>query len=112
MVKIVVSGAAGRMGGRIIALAKEDPEVKVVSGVELKSDTGSNIVASLADVKDAYDCVIEFTAPEPTVEHVQTAQKLKKAMVVFRMPMANTISPVCFRQFLNRFCSGIKSFSL
>jgi 4-hydroxy-tetrahydrodipicolinate reductase len=36
MVKIIVTGAAGRMGGRIITLASADSDVQVVAALERK----------------------------------------------------------------------------
>ena len=41
MIKIVISGAEGRMGKRITELARKDPEFKVVAGIDLKADTAS-----------------------------------------------------------------------
>lgn len=82
MVKIVVSGALGRMGMRIMELARQDCDLKVIAGLEFKSGSDPNIVTDLKAVKDAYDCVIEFTSPKATTQHVETAKRLKKAMVI------------------------------
>jgi len=82
MVKIVVSGALGRMGRRIIALAEKNPELEVVGKLESHAHPGEGIVKNLRDVKKDYDCVIEFTTPEATIEHVNQAKQLKKAIVI------------------------------
>ncbi|MGB2706419.1 MAG: 4-hydroxy-tetrahydrodipicolinate reductase [Candidatus Omnitrophota bacterium] len=82
MIKIVVSGAEGRMGKRITELARKDPEFKVVAGVDLKADPALKIVNNLREIKGDYDCIIEFTTPEATIEHVKASEKLKKAMVI------------------------------
>lgn len=82
MVRIVVSGALGRMGKRITALGRQDPELKVVARLELKADPKSNIVSDFNDIKDEYDCIIEFTTPQATVEHVKIAKDSKKAIVI------------------------------
>jgi 4-hydroxy-tetrahydrodipicolinate reductase len=82
MIRLVVSGALGRMGKRITELAREDGGFKVVGRVELKADPRSGIVSDLNKIKDEYDCIIEFTSPKPTIEHVKIAKKHKKAMVI------------------------------
>jgi len=82
MVKIVISGALGRMGKRIVELAESDPELQVVGKLELRADPKLNIVSDLNDVKDSYDSIIEFTSPEATLLHVETAKKLKKSIVI------------------------------
>ncbi|MBL7156956.1 MAG: 4-hydroxy-tetrahydrodipicolinate reductase [Candidatus Omnitrophica bacterium] len=82
MVKIVVSGAQGRMGKRITSLAEKDSDLEVVAGVELKANPEENIVSDLNLIKNDYNCIVEFTTPAATIEHVKMAAKLKKAMVV------------------------------
>lgn len=93
MIKIVVSGASGRMGKRITELARKDADFKVVAGLEavsrinIRIETASevadlDIVSDLNQVKGEYDCIIEFTAPKATVEHIKIARERKKAMVI------------------------------
>ena len=82
MIKIVVSGALGRMGKRITELARKDTDFKVVAGIELKANPDLDIVSDLNQVKGEYDCIIEFTAPKATVEHVKIARERNKAMVI------------------------------
>jgi 4-hydroxy-tetrahydrodipicolinate reductase len=82
MVKIVVLGALGRMGKRIIEFAEKDPEIGVVGKVELKADPAMNIVDNIKDVKDNYDCIIDFTAPESTMNSLKIAKEAHKAIVI------------------------------
>ncbi|OGW75156.1 MAG: 4-hydroxy-tetrahydrodipicolinate reductase [Omnitrophica bacterium RBG_13_46_9] len=82
MVKIIVSGASGRMGKRIIELAQNDGDIEVIGGIELKPVPEANIASDISRIKGAYNCIIEFTAPKATVEHVEAATRLKKAMVI------------------------------
>jgi 4-hydroxy-tetrahydrodipicolinate reductase len=82
MVRIVVSGALGRMGRRIIELAEKDPAFRVVGKVEKDAHPELGIVDSLDKVKGDYDCIIEFTTIDATMEHVRAAEKQKKAMVI------------------------------
>ena len=82
MTKIVVSGAFGRMGKRIIALAEKDPEFQVVARLEKDPDPGSGVVADLTKIKDDYACIIDFSTPAASVEHAKIAKTLKKAVVI------------------------------
>ena len=74
MIKIIVTGAAGRMGQRIIALAKADKNLEVVGAVDI-SDSLEKVI-SLGDV------VIDFSHPDATIPNLKTAQKFKKAVVI------------------------------
>lgn len=83
MVSIVVSGAAGRMGKRIVALAQNDHDLKVVAGVDVKPERSElNMVGELDQIRGDYACVIEFTSPAVTVEHAKIAAEQKKSMVI------------------------------
>lgn len=76
MTRLIVSGAAGRMGRRIIALASEDPEVSVVAALErpghpdLGADAGALAgigelgVALSAEADVEADVAVDFSAPE------------------------------------------------
>ena len=62
MVKICVSGSKGKMGSRIIALAKEDPELEVGAEFDVGTDPKPLI--------ESCDCLVEFTTPEATLAHL------------------------------------------
>lgn len=95
--KVAVSGAAGRMGKRILALAHEHPEIEVVGAVEAPShpaignDAGETagigrigipIISSVPEALEKCDVMIEFSVPEVSVEHVEAAAGLRKAIVI------------------------------
>ncbi len=95
--KIAVSGAAGRMGRRIVALAHDHPGVDVVGAIEaahqkaLGSDAGElagvgnigvPITSDVAEVLTRCDVLIEFSAPEVSIEHIKAAAAQGKAVVV------------------------------
>ena len=80
MIKAVVTGAAGRMGGKIISLISATESIRVVGAVEVSRhpivgrDIGqglglgkTGILASdkLSDCIDQADVVIDFTNPCP-----------------------------------------------
>ena len=73
-VRLIVCGAQGKMGVRILALAAQDARFEVVAGIERSDDMTSLL-------RDA-DAVIDFTAPEATLKIAQAAAKAKKALVI------------------------------
>ncbi|MCX5668259.1 MAG: 4-hydroxy-tetrahydrodipicolinate reductase [Candidatus Omnitrophica bacterium] len=74
MLKICVSGSEGKMGSRIIDLAKEDPELEVAAGFDVSGNAELGITAC--------ECLIDFTMPAATMEHLALCEKLKKPMVI------------------------------
>ncbi|MBI2953341.1 MAG: 4-hydroxy-tetrahydrodipicolinate reductase [Chloroflexi bacterium] len=97
MVKVVIVGAAGRMGRMLIAGALQDKDLELAGGVvepgfpEVGADLGNlggqqpigvfavdNLDAAIGNA----DVVIEFTAPEASVQHVELAARHKKAAVI------------------------------
>ncbi len=97
MIRLVVAGAAGKMGGRITALTKEYTDLKLVGAFERKGheavgkDIGEivglgkiNIPLheSLNDIIEIADVVVSFTSPEASLEHLSIAAQKKKAVVI------------------------------
>ncbi len=74
MIKICVSGSEGKMGSRIVDLAKEDPELEVVAGFDVNGNAELGITAC--------ECLIDFTTPAATMEHLALCEKLKKPIVI------------------------------
>ena len=88
MTKIGVSGASGRMGKRIIAIAANSKDLKVVFGLENKDHPligkaidNVKISADPDCIKDC-DCLIDFSAPNATLEYLSYAVKFNKRMVI------------------------------
>ena len=97
MIKVAVTGAAGRMGGRIITLVTEAEGLEVAGAVEmaghakLGEDAGyiagcGNLGVAITDslekaLADA-DLLIDFTWPEVTIANAAVCEKLGKAMIV------------------------------
>jgi len=97
MIKVAVTGAAGRMGGRIITLVTEANGLAVTGAVEMAGhprigadagyvagcgDLGVKITASLAQAMTDADVLIDFTWPEVTLANAELCAELGKAMVV------------------------------
>lgn len=74
MIRICVSGSKGKMGARIIALAKSEASLEVAGDF----DIGANPEPFIKGC----DALIEFTAPQATMEHLALCEKYKKAMVI------------------------------
>ena len=97
MIKIAVTGAAGRMGGRIITAINEADGVELAGAVErvghglIGQDAGSvagcgylevPIVDSLEAALEKADVLIDFTFPEVTLANLAVCAKMKKGMVI------------------------------
>ncbi len=88
MIDVVVAGAAGRMGSRIVALLKEAEDLRLVAALErpghpvLGRDAGEAAGVGLSGVPITADAgaaleagrvLVEFTSPEATLEHLRLA---------------------------------------
>lgn len=97
MVKVTVTGAAGRVGGRLIALIKESASMTLAGAVECKGHVavgedagetagcghyGVKIIDDLSAVLPHTEVVIDFTAPSATLQHVRLAAQHRRAVVV------------------------------
>ncbi len=92
--RVVIHGAAGRMGRRLVVLGWEDPQVRITGAVEapghprLGEDAG--VVAGVgpigvplaAELPPECDVVIDFSVPEVTRQIVQTCAQRGTAVVV------------------------------
>ncbi len=97
MIRVIVTGAAGRMGGRVLALAKEAGDFRIVGATErpghaaIGQDVGEvagigavgvKVADGLAKIIMGADVVIDFTAPEASIDHLREASKAGVAIVV------------------------------
>ncbi len=74
MVKICVSGSKGKMGSSILALVKDRPDFELSGEFDMGQDPEPMI--------GKCDCLVEFTTPKATIEHLAICEKEKKAMVI------------------------------
>ena len=97
MVRITVAGAAGRMGGRIVAMICGNPESELAGAFEHPDhpsvgqdvglvagmgELGINIRGSFDEVTDGADVLIDFTQPESTLQNMRSASEKGIAMVI------------------------------
>ncbi len=95
--KVIVAGAAGRMGRRIITLIHGDERMELVGAVEQEShpfagtdigvslglgETGIVLGNDLAGCIERGDVVIDFSSHDASVEHLRTAAEHGKAIVI------------------------------
>lgn len=97
MIKLIVTGACGKMGAAIIKCALEDKGLAIVGLVETKnhpnvgrpadmtankSDKPLLVDDSLNKVIDKGDVVIDFTEAKASIEHFRIAKKHGKAQII------------------------------
>lgn len=97
MIKVVVAGAAGRMGGRIIALAQEAEDIELVGAFEAKGHQalgrdvgevagvgtiGISIVDGIGNLLGKADVLIDFSHHLASIEHLKKTVEYEKACVI------------------------------
>src|SRR5512142_1009274 len=99
MIKAVVTGAAGRMGSRIINVLSTSEGIRLSGAVERKGHAlvGTDSCASaglpsggvlvtitddLAAAIKAGDVLIDFTYPEASLDHIRTCAEHGKPLVI------------------------------
>jgi 4-hydroxy-tetrahydrodipicolinate reductase len=97
MTKVIVAGAAGRMGCRLVALIKDSTLLTLAGAIEgkghlaLGDDAGETagcgraglpITDDVAVLLDRGEVVVDFSAPEATLQHLRTVAQHRRAMVI------------------------------
>ncbi len=97
MIKVVVAGAAGRMGCRLVALIKDSTALTLAGAIEgkghhaLGDDAGETagsgraevpITEDLSVLMDRGEVVIDFSAPDATMEHLRIVAQHRRSMVI------------------------------
>ncbi len=97
MIKLGVSGIAGRMGRMIALLASSDKDFELAGGFEAGNSphlgkdlgdivgsgrTGSNVEDGFDKISKNCDVLIDFTFPEVTMQNLKTALKDRVSLVI------------------------------
>jgi len=97
MIKVIVAGAAGRMGCRLVALIKDSTLLTLAGAIEGKGHhalgndagetagcgrTGLPITDDVVALLDRGEVVVDFSAPEATLQHLRTVAQRRRAMVI------------------------------
>lgn len=88
MIRVVICGAAGRMGQTLGRMVHEAPDMELVGGIDLKPS--SFFGAEIVEAKDAdallkrtkADVVIDFTIASAVVGNVQVAARNNCALII------------------------------
>lgn len=104
MTKVIIAGAAGRMGRRIGCMVNEHKDLQVAGGFERPGSPevgkdlgvlggygplGVNIVDDLSAIIEQADVIIDFTFHEATMKIARLAAEHKKAMVIGTTGLTN-----------------------
>ncbi len=97
MVKAIITGAGGRMGGRVISLISAMEDIKVVAALEVSGHpivgrdvghslglgkTGALVSDNLLNCIDQADVVIDFTNHEASLNYLKIAGERNRAIVI------------------------------
>jgi 4-hydroxy-tetrahydrodipicolinate reductase len=97
VIKAIVTGICGRMGGRISSLIREEKDIEISGGIERKEhpsigkDIGEVLGSGCIGVKieddlnriiDKADVVIDFTNAEASINHLKIVADKNKAIVI------------------------------
>lgn len=97
MIAVVVVGAAGRMGCRLVSLIKESASLTLAGAVEVPGHpaigndageiagagyAGVPITHDLSSLMTRSDVIIDFSAPDATLGHLRIATQHRRAMVI------------------------------
>jgi 4-hydroxy-tetrahydrodipicolinate reductase len=95
-IRYAIAGSAGRMGRTLIEAVQQDPESTLSAALEHPSSPllgrdagelvgapcGVKIGADLDAALAVSDCLIDFTRPEGTLEHLNACQRHKVALII------------------------------
>ena len=97
MINVIVAGAAGRMGCRLVALTKDSTTLTLAGAIEGKGHSavgndagemagcgcmGILITDDLSSLLDRGEVVVDFSAPDATLHHLRAVAQRKRAMVI------------------------------
>lgn len=97
MVRVIVTGAAGRMGRRLVALIKQSESLSLVGAIEGRGHVsvgddagqvagcgsiGVVITDELGACVERGEVVVDFSSPAASLQHVAVAAQHKRAMVI------------------------------
>ncbi len=85
MLNIIISGCNGAMGRTLDSLISKSEDMQIVAGVDLNKDAYNNsynVYASISEVKEKADVVIDFSKPESLKALLKFGVETKTPLVV------------------------------
>ena len=66
MTKILLTGCCGRMGKVITELAKADPDVEIIAGIDVVKESGCSypVYDSFGEIQEEADVIVDFSSPK------------------------------------------------
>lgn len=81
--KILLSGASGKMGGEIIKAIESNKEFEIVCGFDaVEGDRGFPIYNDINKINEKVDVIIDFSVPIATFKILEYARKTKTPIVI------------------------------
>jgi 4-hydroxy-tetrahydrodipicolinate reductase len=96
-IKVVITGASGRMGGRLVSLTQVSDVLELAGGTEAPGhpsfgkdlgeiagcpSTGIQLTENFSSLLSNADVTIDFTSPVATLSHLEQSTKQGRAMVI------------------------------
>jgi 4-hydroxy-tetrahydrodipicolinate reductase len=95
MIKVVITGALGKMGSSVVRILRQESDMQLIAGIEATghpsigeeidralAPDGVPILDTLEEVIDETDCIVDFTNPEAALVHLKVASSGKTPSVV------------------------------
>ena len=108
MIKLIISGCNGKMGGVVTAIAKNQDDIEIVAGFDINDENkyGYPVYKNPADFKGEADVIIDFSHPDMLEGLLKFATETKTPVVVAttglsdeqkeQMKKASEITPLFF----------------
>ncbi|NLJ40744.1 MAG: 4-hydroxy-tetrahydrodipicolinate reductase [Clostridiales bacterium] len=85
MINIIIHGCNGKMGQVVSALAAEQPDMKIVAGIDRVTDTFNNpypVYASLDECPEDCDVIIDFSLPQAIPGLLEGTLSKESALII------------------------------
>lgn len=83
MTNVIIVGANGKMGKTIRKLAKDKDDISIAAGVDKTYEEGEiNIYENIADVKEDFDVVLDFSRPSSLQSLLEFCSSNKKPLIL------------------------------
>ena len=108
MIKLIISGCNGKMGGVVTAIAKNQEDIEIVAGFDINDESryGYPVYKNPADFKGEADVIIDFSHPDMLDGLLKFATETKTPVVVAttglsdeqkeQMKKASEVTPLFF----------------
>ncbi len=66
MIKLILAGCNGKMGGVITSLCANDDDVRIIAGIDINTEKkgGFDVYSNPADIPETADVIIDFSHPD------------------------------------------------